>query len=216
MICLKCKKEVSNESKFCKFCGTNLAVFNDNTVDSSDSANWAIICLNIAKNLERIRNEWFNQSVGILDYLSKDKGNDIEIKNRILGNECDSALKAYQLFIVTGILHFYIAPEKGKDFGDLLFAYVCGKELEECLKYFDRYYEVENDGGTQLFRFSSDIAKYITGNEAPLAEGMALGSNFTPLYLMTQLATAEAFHDEENIKKLSKSLEDYFKKVNKK
>lgn len=215
MICSRCNKEVADGSKFCKFCGNNLVSLNNNHFDFNDSSNWAVICLNLAKNLEKIRNEWFGQCVGILEYISKDKERDIEIKNRKLENECESALKAYQLFIITGILHYYIKPEKGKDFGDLLFAYVCGKELEDCLKYFDRYYEVENDGGTQLFRFSSDVAKYITGNESPLVEGVALGSSFTPFYLMTQLATVEAFRDEDKIEKISKSLNEYFEKNNK-
>lgn len=63
MVCSKCNNEVADGSKFCKFCGNNLASFNNSNFDFNDSANWAVICLSIAKNLERIRHEWFGQCV---------------------------------------------------------------------------------------------------------------------------------------------------------
>ncbi|NVM54780.1 MAG: hypothetical protein HWN66_13845 [Candidatus Helarchaeota archaeon] len=168
---------------------------------------WSTTSLYISKGLEKLRRKWFDLCVKTLQESSSEKGKDsldIEVVNIRLGADADLAIKAYQLYLVSGFLakHAYISLSEGKDFADILWAQVCGTQIEECLAFFSRYHEVQSDGGTQLFRFSSDVAKYITGNEAPLFESMLIGQTVGALVGSVHILVASCFGDEKTVKKL--------------
>jgi hypothetical protein len=180
---------------------------------------WGRISLDIAKGLEEVRNAWFGLCIEMLQSASKENppgDHKLEIRirrNKLYGNGL-LALKAYQLYIVSGFLVNYIRQYEGKDFADILYAQVCGLDLENCLDYWGRYHEMEKDGGTQLFRFTNDIAKHITGdpsppNESPpLIEAMIIGEIFPLLYLSVCMVVADAFGDSKTVAKLKKSLSE--------
>ena len=124
---------------------------------------WANISLCIAQGLKESRKIWFNSCVQILGNLKESE----EVVNSELGGEAELAIKTWQLYQASGFLPAYISESDGRDFADILYAQVCGTELLECMSYLKRYREVE-DNSTILFRFCSDVAKYITGNSTPL------------------------------------------------
>ena len=166
---------------------------------------WGMISLNISKGLEDVRLKWFDLCVKILRQSSSVKG---ELVNTHLGGEAELAIKGYQLWLVSGFLaqHAYISPEEGQDFAEILYAYVGGTKLDECMAFFRRYHEVQPGNGTQLFLFASDVAKYITGKEAPLAENMLISSAFPTFVALTHMVVAECFGDKETVNELMSKL----------
>src|SRR3972149_8462386 len=166
---------------------------------------WPAISADIAGGLEVVRKRWFETGVSFLEDATKgDKPLQIKIVCRTLGGEADSAIKAYQLLLTSGFLaqHSYIPRPDGKDFADILYAQVCGTNIRETMRYLERYIEVQQDRGTQLFRLASDIARYITGSEASLAESMILTS-IIPIYVdWTHMAVAYAFRDHNTLREL--------------
>lgn len=118
-----------------------MGIFSKLFAGSPDREHWSTISLNISKGLEDIRKTWFDSCVKVLQESSSKKGKDslaIEIVNIHLGGGADLAIKAYQLYLVSGFLaqHAYIPPSEGKDFADILYAQVCGTQIEECLAFF--------------------------------------------------------------------------------
>jgi hypothetical protein len=101
--------------------------------------------------------------------------------------------------------HRYIPPDQGRDFADLLFAQVCGSDLESTLQYFARYERA--DRGSSLFRFSSDVAEYITGNNAPLMEAMTLGGSAPILAHLSHMVLAGSFNDQRTVQSLQRTIE---------
>jgi hypothetical protein len=89
--------------------------------------------------------------------------------------------------------------------------------LEKCLDYWGRYHEMEEKGGAQLFSFTNDVAKHITGDPSPpndpppLIEAMIIGEIFPLLYLSVCMVVADAFGDSKPVAKLKN---DYQKKMN--
>jgi hypothetical protein len=166
-----------------------------------------VISLNIAKGLEEVRKIWFDSCVKLLRESAKKNSLDIHLVTIRLGGEGDLAIRAYQLLLVSNCLakYTYIPPSQGKDFADILYAQVCGTKVETILSFLSRYHEV-TDSGTQLFRFSSDVAKYITGNESPLAESTLLASTLLPFAVMNHLVVASCFADDKTVKKLESEL----------
>lgn len=175
---------------------------------------WSMISLNISKGLEDVRKTWFNSCVKVLQENSSKKGKDslaIKIVHIRLGGEANLAIKAFQLYLVSGFLsqHSYISPSKGKDFADILYAQVCGTQIVECLAFFSRYQEVLSDRGTQLFQFTSDVSKYITGNKAPLNESMLIMPNIPLFVSLNHIVIANCFGDNKMVKKLKSDIEKY-------
>jgi hypothetical protein len=178
---------------------------------------WGRISLDITKGLEEARNIWFELCVEILRSASEDNSNkDYKIKiiqKKLTGNGLQ-AVKAYQLYWASVFIGHkaYIPRHEGKDFADILYAQVCGLELEECLHYFDRYHEMTKHGGTQLIRFTNDVARHITGNPAPLIESMIIGETFPLFSLSVQIIVAEAFGDLKTVAALNEKLSATVKK----
>lgn len=166
---------------------------------------WSTISTDIAKGLEEVRKRWFETGVSLLEEARKgEKPLEIKIVCRTLGGEADFAIKAYQLLLTSGFLaqHSYIPRSEGKDFADILYAQVCETTVQETMLYLERYNEVQDDRGTQLFRLASDIARYITGSEAHLAESMILVSTI-PIYVdFTHIVVAYAFGDQDTVREL--------------
>jgi len=168
---------------------------------------WGLISLNIAKGLEEVRKIWFDSCVKLLQDSTEKNSLDFDLVNIRLEREGELAIKAYQLLLVSNCLakHTYIPPLQGKDFADILYAQVCGTQVEKILSFLSRYHEVA-ESGTQLFRFCSDVAKYISGNEAPLAESTLLGSTLLPFAIMNHIVVASCFGDDKTVKKLESEL----------
>lgn len=177
---------------------------------------WGQISLDIAKGLEVARDIWFGVCIeGLTSASEEHSDRDYKIKiveDKLFGNGLQ-AVKAYQLYLVSIFIaqHTYIKRHEGKDFADLLYAQVCGLDLEECLYYFGRYHEMAKDGGTQLIRFNNDVAKHITGNPAPVIESMMIGAIFPLFVLPVQMVVAEAFGDLKTVAALDEKLSSLVK-----
>ncbi len=171
-----------------------------------DRTQWGEIVNSITLGLKQVRENWFKSCVDSLESASTDD-NPIAIKQRTLGGDALRAANAYQLFLVSSYLaqHRYIPPDQGRDFADLLFAQVCGSDLETTIHYFARYQQA--DGGSSLFRFTSDIAEYITGNKAPLMEAMALGVSTPILAHLSHMVLAVSFNDQSTVQSLQRKIE---------
>lgn len=172
---------------------------------------WGAISLRITQGLEEVRKTWFQACVDNFLETSKkgaSEGPPIVVKRANLAGDAARASKAYQLYLVSGFLaqHGYIPPSQGRDFADILFAQVCGTELEQCLSFFGRYHEAQGDPGTQLFRFGSDISRYITGNDAPLVESMLAASTLPVFVAMSHMVVADAFADQGTVAQLQAKL----------
>ncbi len=171
-----------------------------------DRSHWGEIVNNITVGLEHVRQRWFKMCVEGLQQVSSEES-PITIKKQNIGGNGLRAVKAYQLFLVSYFLaqHRYIPPSQGRDFADLIFAQVCGSDLEGCLQYFARYEGA--DGGMGLFRFTSDFAVYITETEAPLMEAMALGATAPTLAHLSHMVLAASFADHQTVEMLQRKLE---------
>jgi hypothetical protein len=114
--------------------------------------NWIRISSNISKDLENFRNNWFNICVDFLKDAKDKIENDetliinklgdtskIEIINDVIDGEAELSIKAYQLYLASGFLaqHEYISKSEGRDFADLLYAQVCGTQIDKCLKFIE-------------------------------------------------------------------------------
>lgn len=176
---------------------------------------WPAISLYITKELEDVRKEWFGWCVRTFEKAAdsfkqeKDMDYQIEVKNKHLSGEAELAIKAYQLFLASGFIakHKYISQQEGKYFADLLYAQVCGTQLEECLPYFHHYLTTRESEGHHVYFFLKDVANYITGNQATLVEVTFIQPIFLILVDATCLAIAYAFGDEETSKEIRERLE---------
>lgn len=177
---------------------------------------WPAISLYIAKEMEDIRKEWFGWCVRTFEKATdsfkqeKDIDHQIEVKNKHLSGEAELAIKAYQLRMASSFIatHEYISRREGKYFADLLYAQVCGTQLEECFPYFNRYLMMDKENeGSSIYFFLKDVANYITGNQATLVEVTFIQPIFLILADATCLAIAYAFGDEETSKEIQERLE---------
>ena len=164
---------------------------------------WGSIALNIAQSIEKSSEEWFDTIVHKFEDGSTD------VVNTSFGGDAELAIKAYQLFLASSFIgeNQYILPEDGKDFADVLFASTCGTKLTDVLEFFGRYVEVADDGSAQLTRFTNDVAKYITGSEAPLLEMLLIAPSTVHLAWSNKLIIATHFKDESKAKEIREYLD---------
>jgi len=172
-----------------------------------NNRNWDTLATNISEGLKSVRNNYFDYCVKIIQENKDPTDNsspDVAVCNNILGGEAELAIKAYQLYLVSGFLaqHSYIPLEKGKDFADILYNKVCGEQLKICIDYVMRYAEAENDGASQLFRFTHDVAKYITGKKTALEESMSIANLFPIFTLNNHTVVASCFGDNKTLSQL--------------
>lgn len=194
--------------------GREVGIFSKLFAGGPGREDWSMISFNISKGLEDVRKTWFNSCVKVLQENSSKKGKDslaIKIVHIRLGGEANLAIKAFQLYLVSSFLsqHSYISSSKGKDFADILYAQVCGTQIVECMAFFSRYQEVLSNRGTQLFRFTSDVAKYITGNKTPLNESMLIVPTISLFVSLNYSVIANCFGDNKMVKKLESDIEKY-------
>ncbi|HAM50086.1 MAG TPA: hypothetical protein DCP92_05095 [Nitrospiraceae bacterium] len=167
-----------------------------------------VLATDLCYSLEDLRHLWFNSCYeafnveageGVVKYL-----------NDNLVGEADYAMRAYQLYLVSGFLaeHSYMEPSMTKEFISVLRQQILGTHLDECLLYYGRYSETNE--GQRLSHFCKDITKHITGGETPMTESLLLLSRCFPiLFNVTHMWVAKAFDDHETVHKL----EDNFKKT---
>jgi len=163
---------------------------------------WSEIALNISKSIESVGAIWFDK---IIDKLIE---NSHEIKNTTVAGDGELALKAYQLYLSVNFIasNQYISSENGKDFADILFAYVCGNKTNEILEFFGRY--VDTEDGDTISRFSIDISSYILGTKSVM--GLLLVSpSIIELGLMLDAHIAKHFGDESTSNKMNQKLQNF-------
>ena len=163
---------------------------------------WSEIALNISKSVESVSEIWFAEAVQTL------KENSLEVKNTTLDGDGKLALRAYLLYLsaVFTASNEYIARADGKDFGDILFAYVCGNEIEEVLKFFSRYFDA--DGGELISRFSGDISSYILEEQSAFAL-LFLAPSTVKLGLMIDVDIAKYFGDKSTSDEMYQKLQNF-------
>ena len=163
---------------------------------------WSEIALNISKNADQIAHRWFKEAVEKLE------DNSLEVKNKKLGGEGDLAIKAYSLFISANFIasNEYIARSDGKDFADILFAYVCGNQIEEVLEFFERYYDA--DGGELIARFSGDVSSYILEEKLAFAV-LFVGPTTIKLGLMINFSIAHYFGYDSKAREFAQKIENF-------
>ena len=163
---------------------------------------WSAIALNISKNADDVANRWFKEAVQKLEE------NSLEVKHKELGGEGELAIKAYLLFLSANFIasNGYISSDDGKDFADILFAYVCGNEIEEVLEFFRRY--VEADSGELIARFSGDVSSYILEEKSAFAM-LFLAPSTVKLGLMLDLCIAHHFGDESTSSEFAQKLKNF-------
>ena len=172
---------------------------------------WHVISQSIASGLEAARKDWFQMCVEFLQRIDG-KAHKYswvpKVKNCNLGGEADLALRGFQIYLSSGFVanHDYIFKDERRDFIDILCDKVCGAGVAKALKYVSRYRRVEDDTYAQLFRISSDIARYITESEKPLAETKAVAMAVPDFVAMNQAVVAHAFGDLETIKEIKKKI----------
>jgi|APSaa5957512535_1039671.scaffolds.fasta_scaffold40417_4 hypothetical protein len=165
---------------------------------------WGSIALNIAQSIEKSSEEWLDAVV------QKFENGSTDVLNTAFDGDAELAIKAYQLFLASSFIaeNQYIPPEDGKDFADVLFASTCGTRLSDVLEFFGRYVEVADEGSAQLTRFTNDIAKYITGAEAPLQEMLLIVPSTIHLAWLNKLIVATHFKDESTASKVRERLDE--------
>jgi hypothetical protein len=173
-----------------------------------DRNSWVFIANNITKEFAKGRDHWFGELILVFENSIKEHASPINIMRKQLDRDSDNIIKAYQLYLFSELManKRYIPPASGKDFADILYAQVAGKDLESVVEIFRQYHEVADDAATKVFRFSGDIAKYITGNKAPLIESVLVGSTVPFFTIMTRLVIAESFGDRTLVKELENSM----------
>lgn len=163
---------------------------------------WSEIALNISKNVDEIGNLWFNEIVQSLEE------NSLEVKNTELIGEGEHVIKAYLLFLGTTCIasNEYIARADGKDFSDILFAYICGNQIEEVLEFFGRY--VGANDGNPITPFSIDLSSYILEEKSPLAL-LSIAPKTIKLGLMLNMCIASHFGDESTASDYALKLKNF-------
>jgi hypothetical protein len=157
---------------------------------------------------------WFTNCIQSLNKASQEGGIGdwkIVLKRTELGGFAARAITAYQMYLASAFLaqRKYVPLRDGKDFADFLWTQLCGSQLPVCMQFLERYIEVAGDS-TQLFRFCSDVARYITDQEAPLAEAGILATLDPYLVGMTNMVIAGAFNDRDAVSQIEAKLRDYF------
>ena len=178
-----------------------------------DRKAWPALASCIAKGLEDYRHIWFSQCIETFQARATIDPN-IRIINTRLEGKAELAIKAYQIFWVTCFLveHAYIPPSKDKDFADILYAQICGTQFHECMMFFKRYYEVENDGPQQLLRFSSDVAEHIAGTENLYDASLLVNVHFSDFVAFNHMVLAGCFGDQQTVKKVEEKLLKLYEK----
>lgn len=186
----------------------------------------AIIFVKIAKELAVVRETWFEGCVAAFEEArTANPPIDTRVANRTFGRDVDLMIKAYQLaFTIPFLMAAYFPrvkrrvgnPPPGQSgeegFIDAFYATVAGADLSETAAYTRRYDEAsrkEGQKGTGLITFSSDIARYIAGDDPLASEGMLLWPHVGILIAMTKIIVANAFGDRATVKRLGAGLRDF-------
>jgi hypothetical protein len=171
---------------------------------------WGAISLRIAKGLEEARKIWFLSCLEIIEAISQ-QDNRNYIKQKTLTGKALQAVKAYQLYWASYFIgqQAYIPKQEGKNFADILYAQVCGTEIDKCYYYFSRYVEAK-DGGNQIMRFAYDFAIQITTN--PLVGDITIQTTFPFFALIVQIVVAESFGDLKTAASLNEKLVNLIEK----
>jgi hypothetical protein len=154
----------------------------------------------------RLRDErpiFFQACVEMLETLPN-----ASILNRAMDNPTELAITVYQLNIglITLYQNRYVNPGDETEYLVRLFEPVTRYGPRSKIQRLTERYMPDGPGetsGRYIFRFYSDLASYITGDEAPLQETMVL-SQFTNnrLSLICQSAVAATFGDQRTVDNL--------------
>jgi hypothetical protein len=173
---------------------------------------WPRVSNLIARGLDRDGRSWFEHVVGEAISFSLSGGAD-DLKPQLVRTAFEGrvvlATKAFQLMVVTWVLNVrgYVQEEEGKDFADLLWAQVCGSQLDEVVAHV-RYYREAKDDEDQRSRFALDVMQHILGGGSPFLLVMSAIMQTTIPELIGHVASivADGFDDEATFDELQREL----------
>ncbi len=130
---------------------------------------WNGLISGLEKDIQEIRELFYNKSV---ETIKKSK-HDIDIVNRKIDGKAEIVTKAFQLTNLINFLPRYIQPSERKEFSNILFHKVSGKQFDKCYDFAVSYMECgKSSSDKRKLFFSADITKYIYGyssNAPPLS-----------------------------------------------
>ncbi len=175
---------------------------------------WPRISNHIARGLERDARSWFEHVVREVSNspLSREAGTlKVEVVRTAFDRKAVLAVKAFQLIVVTWVIEVrrYIPEADGKDFADLVWAQVCGSQLDEVIAHV-RYYRDAKDDQDQRSRFAADVMEHILGPKSPFFLIMSVVMQTTIQELIGHVGSivADAFDDEATFNDLQRQLKD--------
>lgn len=174
---------------------------------------WPEISTFAALALEKDAKLWFEHILGdfkkaALTPEAQKLGGSVALRTELAG-EAEIAVKAYQLIYVSRTLSIrkYVPESEGKDFADLLWAQVCGTNLDDVV---DRAHFYTDAGGREeeISRFSGDLSEYIVGEFCPFSVMMAVTMQVAVPEFIGHVVSivANAFGDSEAFDDLQEQL----------
>ncbi len=167
---------------------------------------WGKISFKISKGLEEFRIQWFISCIKFLKDEMK-----FETCNNRLNSDAEYAIKAYQLYLTSFFIEQmnYIPSFDGNDFADILYAQVCGTDMDKIYMYHSAYCDYPDLSWGQFNRFCRDVTEFIIGKNSNYFEaGIAMGGTFITFLLMNNIIVADAFGDAITVREFTKKLDE--------
>ena len=121
---------------------------------------WDVLITCIDNRLKETRELFFNKCIETVKN-SNDNINIVNIRNE---EKADIVIKSYQMVDIIQHISLYISPSEAKEFIELLFRKVCGKQHKKCYDLILCYLGLgESKIDKRIYYFSIDIGKYICG-----------------------------------------------------
>lgn len=121
---------------------------------------WNELITCIDNRLKETRKLFFNKCVETVN----NSNYNIKIINKKNEGKADIVIKSYQLINIIQYISRYIRPSEAKEFIDLLFRKICGKQHKKCYDLVSCYLGLgESKIDKRIYYFSIDIGKFICG-----------------------------------------------------
>ena len=170
-----------------------------------DVKQWPGIATTLIKGLQDVRRQWFEQCVFAMELgIQADFNEKARVVQTQLAGSVAHAIAGYQFSYLSQDLekNSYLPKGSIKEFMNLLFGRVAGSEINDLLKYHNRFEQVSNDTSTQYFRLAVEVARYVINQEPSMLISLHVSSIATALSDETSIVIAEAFGDMLRVEKL--------------
>lgn len=166
---------------------------------------WEGIVNTIHERLSEERQAFFD---GCVEMLRMTPG--ATVKNMTMSPRVEMGIAVYQIYLGRELIagKEYIPAAEQELFASLLYAIACshGSPTERS-ELIHRYWPRQDNSGSEIFIFYSDIAQFITGLEKPAKETMMLSvSTISRFTVVSRAAFASTFGDRKTVRELKKSL----------